>query len=54
MPQFSVAEELSGGGLECGQTGIIEERLMAHSQRWERLLLQSEERWFRELNALRG
>ena len=53
-PQFSVAKELSGGRLDCGETGIIEERLMAHSQRWERLLQQSEERWFRELNDPRG
>ena len=52
-PQFSVSEELSGGRLDRGQRNIIEERLMAHSQRWESLLRQSEEGWYRELNALR-
>ena len=52
--QFSVAQELSGGRLDRCQTDIIEEHLMAHSQRWERLLRQSEEDWYRELNALRG
>ena len=54
MPQFSIAKELSGGRLDRCQTDIIEERLMAHSQRWERLLQQSEEGWYRELKALRG
>ena len=54
MPQFSVAKELSGGRLDRCQTDIIEERLMAHSRKWERLLQQSEEGWYRELNALKG
>ena len=53
-PQFSIAKELSGGRLDRCQKDAIEERLMDHSQRWERSLQQSEEGWYRELNALRG
>ena len=53
-PQFSIAKELSAGRLDRCQRDIIEERLMAHSQRWQRLLQESEEGWYRELNALRG
>ena len=53
-PQFSIAKELSGGRLHRCQRDAIEERLIDHSQRWERLLQQSEEGWYRELNALRG
>ena len=52
-PQFSIAKELSGGRLERGQTDNIEERLMAHSQRWESLLRQSKDTWYRELNDSR-
>lgn len=53
-PQFCIAKELSSGRLDRCQTDIIAERLMAHSQRWERLLRQSEEGWYRELTVLRG
>ena len=53
-PQFSIAKELSGGSLDRCHRDIIEERLLARSDRWEGLLRQSEERWYRELNALRG
>ena len=53
-PQFSIAKELSGGRLDRCQRNSIEERLMVHSQRWQRLLEESEERWYRELKALRG
>ena len=53
-PQFSIAKELSGERLHRCQKDAIEERLMDHSQRWERLLQQSEEGWYRELNTLRG
>ena len=54
VPQFSVAEGLSAGRLDRGQRDTIEEDLMAHSARWERLLRDSEEGWYRELKALRG
>ena len=53
-PQFSIAKELSGRRLDRGQTNLIEEHLVAHSQKWERLLRQSEDGWYRELNGLRG
>ena len=53
MPQFSIAKAMSGGRLDRDQTDIVEERLMAHSLRWERLLQRSEEGWYRELKALR-
>ena len=53
-PQFSIAKELSGGRLDRGQTDVIEEHLMAHSQKWERLLRQSEDGWYRELYESRG
>ena len=52
-PQFSIAEELSGGKLDRGQTGVIEDRLMAHSHEWEKLLRQSENGWYRDLNGSR-
>ena len=52
-PQFSVAKELSGGVLNRGQTDVIEEHLKDHSQRWESLLRQSEEAWYRELSDSR-
>jgi len=54
VPQFSVAEGLSAGRLDRDQRDNIEEDLMAHSARWERLLRDSEEGWYRELKALRG
>ena len=53
-PQFSIAKELSGGRLGRCRRDIIEERLMARSQRRRRLLQESEEGWYRELDALRG
>ena len=53
-PQLSVAEGLSGGRLDGCHRDIVEKRLMAHSQKWERLLRQSEEGWYRELSAMRG
>ena len=53
-PQFSVEKEMSGERLSRCQADLIDERLMAHAQRWERLLQKSEERWYRELSALRG
>ncbi len=54
IPQFSIAEELSGGKLDRAQTDVIEDRLMAHSQKWEKLLRQSEDGWYRDLNRSRG
>ena len=53
-PQFSVSEELSGGRLDRGPRDCIEERLMVHSEKWERLLRRSEERWYLRLRAARG
>ena len=52
-PQFSVANELSGGKLAPRQTKIIDDRLMAHSLKWERLLQQTEQRWYDKLNQSR-
>ena len=52
-PQFSVAGTLSGGILSPEQTATIDERRQTHSERWERLLQQAEERWYRELCELR-
>lgn len=52
-PQFSLAEELSGEGLDREQTDVIDELLMAHSQKWNSLLRQSEDAWYRELTDLR-
>ena len=52
-PQFSIAKELSSGRLDREQTDVIEDRLMAHSRRWESLLRQSEDAWYRELNDSR-
>ena len=51
--QFSVAEELSGGVLEPSTVEAIDERLALHSVKWERLLRQSEQRWYLELNETR-
>ena len=48
-PQFSVAQALSGGKLDQDQTDTIEEQLMAHAQKWDRLLRDTEERWYGEL-----
>lgn len=53
-PQLSVAERLSGGRLDGSHRDIVEERLITHSQKWQRLLRQSEEGWHRELGAMRG
>lgn len=53
VPQFSVAEGLSAGRLDRRQRDVIEEDLMAHSARWERLLRDSEQGWYRELKARR-
>ena len=52
-PQFCVTQALSGGRLNSGEVGAIEERLLAHSLRWEHLLRQAEKRWHRELNETR-
>ena len=52
-PQFSVAHALSGGRLGPGEADIIDERLLAHSQRWDGLLRQAEQRWYRELRETR-
>ena len=48
-PQFSVAQALSGGWLDRDRTGTIDEELMDHAQRWDRLLRDAEERWYGEL-----
>lgn len=53
-PQFSIVKELSGGKLDPGQTDAIENQMMAHSQKWEMLLRQTEDGWYRELNGSRG
>ena len=52
-PQFSVAQELSGGRLDTSETETVDERLLAHSLKWERLLRQAEQRWYRELSETR-
>lgn len=52
-PQFSVAQALSGGRLGPEQTDPIDERLLAHSQRWDGLLRQAEQRWYRDLREAR-
>ena len=52
-PQFSVAQALSGGRLDPEETDPIDERLLAHSQRWDGLLRQAEQRWYRELREAR-
>lgn len=52
-PQLSIAQEMSGKKLDRRQAEIIEGRLMAHEQRWEGLLRQSDERWYRELRGWR-
>ena len=53
-PQFSIAEGLSGGRLDHCHRDTIDGNMMAHSARWESLLRDSEEGWYRELKALRG
>ena len=53
VPQFSVAQELSGGKLDQESRDTIEKPLEEHAERWEQLLRQTEERWYRELNARR-
>ena len=52
-PQFSVAQALSGGRLGPGETDPIDKRLLAHSVRWDGLLRQAEQRWYRELRETR-
>ena len=52
-PQFSVAQALSGGRLDSRETDLIDERLLAHSQRWDGLLRQAEQRWYRDLREAR-
>ena len=52
-PQFSIAEELSGGRLDRDQIDVIEYDLADHSQTWECLLRKSEYGWYRELNESR-
>ena len=52
-PQFSVAQALSGGRLDPRETDLIDERLLAHSQRWDGLLRQAEQRWYRDLREAR-
>ena len=51
--QFSVTEELSGGALDPATVEAIDERLALHSVKWDRLLRQSEQRWYLELNETR-
>ena len=51
--QFSVTKELSGGVLDPATADAIDERLVLHSVRWDRLLRQSEQRWYLELNETR-
>lgn len=52
-PQISVAEALSGGRLDPGEVEIIDDRLLAHSGRWDGLLRQAELRWYQELREMR-
>ena len=52
-PQISVAEALSGGRLDPGEVEIIDDRLLAHSGRWDGLLQQAEQRWYQELRETR-
>ena len=53
IPGSSVTLELSGGKVDVRQTEIIDERLLVHSTKWDCLLKQAEQRWYRELKALR-
>ena len=52
-PQFSVTRALSDGKLMDLQISVAEEKLLTHAGKWERLLAQAEERWYRELRELR-
>ena len=52
-PQFSVVEELSGGALDHATVRAIDERLALHSVKWEHLLRQTEQRWYRKLSDTR-
>ena len=51
--QFSLAEELSGGALDPATVEAIDQRLILHSVNCDRLLRQSEQRWYLELNETR-
>ena len=52
-PQFSVTHELSDGKIGEGDVAAIDEKLMTHSEKWDRLLAQAEERWYEELREQR-
>ena len=51
--QFSVTEELSAGALDPATVDAIDARLALHSVKWDHLLRQTEQRWYRELNETR-
>ena len=52
-PQFSVAHELTGGKIAEGHVTAIDEKLMTHSETWNRLLAKAEERWYDDLRKER-
>ena len=53
IPQFSVAHELSGGRLDEHQIEAVDEMLLAHSDKWNGLLVKAEGRWYEEMRELR-
>ena len=52
-PQFSVTHELSNGKIGQGAVVAIDEKLMTHSNTWNRLLEKAEERWCEDLRKQR-
>ena len=53
IPQFSVTHELSDGKLGEREVATIDDKLLTHSEKWDRLLAQAEERWYEELREQR-
>ena len=53
IQQFSVTHELSDGKLGEREVATIDDKLLTHSEKWDRLLAQAEERWYEELREQR-